>query len=154
MQCPSTEIRVSCVYVLLIFSICMTFQSGSLKTMVLINGYWSILSIFWRCLHRLTLNLVITHTTMLMSTTQRFTQNEICFSLLGLGWKMTSSYITWTTESSCHPYMLQSVFEMWHPAKNQRQIFLSSLCSLVLGVGVISRGVNKVARCISLSWHV
>jgi hypothetical protein len=41
LQCPSMEIRFSCVYVLLIFSICLTFQSGSLKTtcQVPILGY-------------------------------------------------------------------------------------------------------------------
>jgi len=37
MQSPSMKLGVSCVYVLLIFIICINFQSGSLKTMVVIN---------------------------------------------------------------------------------------------------------------------
>jgi hypothetical protein len=47
-------------------------------------------------------------TWMLISTIQRFTQNGICFSLLGLGTKMTLSHITWTIEkfiSSLHVTM-------------------------------------------------
>ena len=37
---PSIKLRVTCVNVLLVFVICPSFQSGSLKTMVLIiNGH-------------------------------------------------------------------------------------------------------------------
>jgi hypothetical protein len=81
---PSIKLRVTCIYVLLVVAIGPNFQSGSLKTMVLIYEYWSIRSTLWRCLGRLTLNLV---TWMLMRAIQRlqFTQNGICLSLLGLG---------------------------------------------------------------------
>ena len=36
---PSINLRVTCVYVLFVVAICPNFQSGSLKTMVLINGH-------------------------------------------------------------------------------------------------------------------
>ena len=53
---PSIKLRITCVYVLFVVAICPNFQSGSFKTMVVINGHWSILLAFWRCLQRLTLN--------------------------------------------------------------------------------------------------
>ena len=95
---PSIKLRVTCVYVLLVVlvvTICPSFQSGSLKTMLLINGHWSILSAHWRCLERLILNLV---TWIMIQPTQRlqFTQIGIWFSLLGR--KEQSSRMTWTEE--------------------------------------------------------
>jgi hypothetical protein len=56
---PSIKLRVTCVYVLLVMlvvAICLSFQSRSLKTMVLINGHWSVLLAHWRCLERIISN--------------------------------------------------------------------------------------------------
>jgi hypothetical protein len=36
---PSIKLRVTCVYVLFMVAICSILKSGSLKTMVLINGH-------------------------------------------------------------------------------------------------------------------
>jgi hypothetical protein len=49
-----------------------------------------------------------------------------------------------------HPYTLHWVWYMLHPARNHRQTLLSSLRSLVLDVGVISKVVNKAAFDVSL----
>jgi hypothetical protein len=55
---PSIKLRVTCVHVLLVVAICPSFLSGSLKTMILMNGYWSILSARWMCYERLIFNLI------------------------------------------------------------------------------------------------
>jgi hypothetical protein len=95
---PSIKLRVTCVYVLLVVLVvimCPSFQSGSLKTMLLTNGHWSILLARWRCLEWLIFNLVM----WIMSQTiqqLQIIQNGIWFSLLGR--KEDSSRMTWTIE--------------------------------------------------------
>ena len=39
LDATSIRLRVTCVNVLLVVTICLSFESGSLKTMVLINGH-------------------------------------------------------------------------------------------------------------------
>jgi hypothetical protein len=64
---PSIKLSVTCVNVLLVVVICPSFQSRSLKTMVLIiNGYWSILLACVSCLERLRnkwVTLILSHAT-------------------------------------------------------------------------------------------
>jgi hypothetical protein len=78
----------------------------------------------WTLKHkRLTLNLV---TGMLVSTTKWFTQNGICFCLMGLGRKMTSSHITWAAEkfmSSLHIIVRFSNGMSYHKTSADLTIF-------------------------------
>jgi hypothetical protein len=53
---PCIKLRVTCVYILLLVPIILSFQSRSLKTVVLIIGHWSILSAHGSCLEGLILN--------------------------------------------------------------------------------------------------
>jgi hypothetical protein len=82
MQSLSMKLRVSCVYILLIVWIGMSFQSGSLKTMVLVNGHWSIRWPHWSYLERRILKLV---PRFVMRPTEwlSFIHNGIWFFLLG-----------------------------------------------------------------------
>jgi hypothetical protein len=123
----SIKLRVTCVYVLFMVTICLILKSRSLKTMVLINGHWSILSALCRCLQRLTLSLV---TWMLLSTTQWFIWNRVCFYLLGLGRKMTLSHITWTTEKFMSSLHITLRFWNMVSCHKSTQTLLSSLCSI------------------------
>ena len=102
MQSPSMKPRVSCVYVLWIFTLWLSFQSESLKTMVVIDGHWSIRWPRCRYLDRTILNLV---TRFVMRSTEwlQFTLNEIWFFLLGR--TEHCLHMTWTTKkfmSSLH----------------------------------------------------
>ena len=102
MQSPSMKPRVCCVYVLLIFTLWLSFQSRSLKTMVVIDGHWSMWWPGWRYLDRTILNLV---TRFVIESTEwlQFTLNGIWFSLLGR--IEHCLHMTWTTEkfmSSLH----------------------------------------------------
>jgi hypothetical protein len=78
------KLRVTCVYVLLLVPMIASFQSRSLKTMVLIIGHWSIRSVRGSCLEGLILDLVAW---IGLPSTQwlQFAQNGIWFFCWG-GW--------------------------------------------------------------------
>jgi hypothetical protein len=102
MKSPSMKPRVSCVYVLLIFILWLSFQSRTLKTMIVIDGHWSIWWPCWRYLDRTILNLVMRFA---MRSTEwlQFTLNGIWFFLLGR--TEHCLHMTWSTEkfmSSLH----------------------------------------------------
>ena len=94
-ESPSMKPRVSCVYVLLIFTLWLSFQSRSLKTMVVIGGHWSIRWPCWRYLDRTILNLVMRF---VMQSTEwlQFTLNGIWFSSFGR--TEHCLHMTWTIE--------------------------------------------------------
>ena len=102
MQSPSMKPRVNCVYVMLIFTLWLSFQSRSLNPMIVIDGHWSTRWPWWRYLGRTILNLV-TRFGMRSIEWLQFTLNEIWFSLLGR--IEHCLHMTWTTEkfmSSLH----------------------------------------------------